>query len=52
MGHNQAFVYHGDVIAIEEDLVELGYPPPLWCYFTATHLFINIVSGEPEKRCS
>lgn len=24
------FTNHGDVVAIEEDLVQFGYPPPLW----------------------
>lgn len=32
------FTNHGDVVAIEEDLVQFGYPPPLWCDLTEAQM--------------
>ena len=30
--------YHGDVVAVEEDLIQFGYPPSLWCDFKFCHI--------------
>lgn len=31
--------HHGDVIAVEENLVQFGYSSPFWCDFTETETF-------------
>lgn len=43
------FSHHGDVVAIEQDLVQFGYPPSLWsdftikgCYDRQVNLHVNI----------
>ena len=36
--HGGIFTNHGDVVAVEEDLVQFGYPPSLWCDFTGTQI--------------
>lgn len=37
------FTYHGDVVAIKQDLVQFGNPPSLWCDFTETKLYQDIL---------